>query len=220
MMQTGLLLSLLLTILFVTQSEMALKLPKDVTHSSKKHRAPQPPTSNDRNSTQTGVSDTDRRTKALNQDLNGPGHSLWEPNQLPPPGDPILLPDPTTRAVAGAVREPWCELVVHRLSISLPGCRTKVVETAKCYGQCASYAALVPPQRRRTRNHLFKYECGCCQTTGTRDISVLLECPALEQTRKKVRITKPTGCQCLRCSWRLSCNQVLRWRLQRSWSDV
>ncbi|XP_062510717.1 gremlin-1-like [Corticium candelabrum] len=194
-------------VLMASQCEAAVKMPQDVTWSSAKHRADEPTISSNKGEAGGGVQGTNQQKHTTSPEAES-ANSLWYSNQSPPKGEPVG--DLTTSQGASKLprerssskvlsTDTQCALLNDRVLITHAGCKTKYVRTTKCYGMCASYVVPVAPQSRKTKGHLFDHKCECCQSTGSRSTEVRLLCSGLKQARKKVTITRPTGCKCSTC---------------------
>ncbi|XP_053645211.1 bursicon [Cherax quadricarinatus] len=101
-------------------------------------------------------------------------------------------------ASVGVVWTDECSLtpVIHILSYQ--GCTSKPIPSFACQGRCTSYVQV-------SGNKLWQTErsCMCCQESGEREASVILNCPNARQgepKQKKILTRAPIDCMCRPCT--------------------
>ncbi|XP_073493656.1 gremlin-1 isoform X1 [Phyllobates terribilis] len=91
------------------------------------------------------------------------------------------------------LKRDWCKTQPLKQTIHEEGCNKRTILNRFCYGQCNSF--YIPRHIRREEGSF--QSCSFCKPKKFTTMVVTLNCPELQPSTKKKRITRVKQCRCI-----------------------
>ncbi|XP_006141753.1 gremlin-1 isoform X2 [Tupaia chinensis] len=91
------------------------------------------------------------------------------------------------------LKRDWCKTQPLKQTIHEEGCNSRTIINRFCYGQCNSFYI---PRHIRKEEGSFQ-SCSFCKPKKFTTMMVTLNCPELQPSTKKKRVTRVKQCRCI-----------------------